>query len=324
MKKITLSVILIAGMLLASCASAAEPSETQTEVVEQASDGSKPVIGLVMKSLGAEFFKSMEEGAIAHAEERGDLELIPLGTESQSELDQQIAIVENLIAQEVDAIVIAPMDSKALVAPVARAIKAGIKVINIDVNLDADAMADEGIDVAFVGPDNTSAAKMVGDVLGKELGEGGKVIIIEGNPGADNAQQRKDGFMQSVEEYNLEVLASQTAHWEAEEANTVFTNLLTANPDVKGVMCANDAMALGVVNAIDAAGMTGKIKVVGFDNDPSIQPLIKEGKVLATVDQFGSQMAAYGIDYAMDELAGEELTGWIKTDVKLVTAEDLE
>ncbi|MFO7943922.1 MAG: substrate-binding domain-containing protein, partial [Anaerolineales bacterium] len=235
------SVLLLMVLLLSACTPTdSADTETEVEVVES----EKPTIGLVMKSLGAEFFKAMEEGAIAHAEERGDLELIALGTQSQSELDQQISIVENLTSQGVDAIVIAPMDSKALVAPIAKAIEAGIEVINIDVPLDADAMEEAGIDLAFVGPDNVGAAKMVGDVLGEELGEGGKVIIIEGLPGAENAQQRKEGFMQSVEEYGLEVLASQTANWEAEEANTVFTNLLTANPDVEGVMCANDAMAL--------------------------------------------------------------------------------
>jgi len=96
--------------------------------------------------------------------------------------------------------------------------------------------------------------------------------------------------------------------------------MLTAHPDIQGVMAANDSMALGVIKAIDAAGKSGKIKVVGFDNIPAVQPLLKEGKLLATIDQFGSQMAANGIDYAMKALAGEKLEGWIKTPIKLATA----
>ena len=165
---------------------------------------------------------------------------------------------------------------------------------------------------------------MSGDVLAKALGAGGKVVIIEGNPGADNAQQRKRGFDDAVKEGKLDLVDSRTAHWETEEANSVFSNILTAHPDVQGVMAANDSMALGVVKAIDAAGKSGKIKVVGFDNIAAVQPLLKDGKLIATIDQFGSQMAANGIDYAMKALKGEKLEGWIKTPIKLVTASGYE
>ncbi len=146
------------------------------------------------------------------------------------------------------------------------------------------------------------------------------MVILEGNPGADNGQQRKLGFDDAVQEGKLDLIDSRTAHWETEEANTVFSNMLTAHPDIQGVMAANDSMALGVVKAIDAAGKSGQIKVVGFDNIPAVQPLLKEGKMIATIDQFGSKMAANGTDYAMKALQGEKLEGWIKTPIKLVTA----
>ena len=313
--------LLLAALIVATLVTLAMPLGTTAPVTAQGDE--KPTVGLVMKSLGAEFFKNMEEGAIAHANERGDLELIPLGTQTQEELDQQISLVENLITQQVDAIVIAPMDSRALIPPLADAVAQGIKVINIDVMLDQDTLAESGLDIPFLGPDNIEAAKMVGDVLADELGEGGKVIIIEGIPGALNAQQRKEGFMQAIDEGGLELLTSNTANWEIEEAFTVFSDLLTRYPDVQGVMAANDAMALGVVQAIDAAGLTGQIKVVGFDNDPSIRPLIDEGKVLATVEQFGSQQAALGIDAAMEALDGKTLEDWVKTPVVLVTKDNV-
>ncbi|TGT36861.1 substrate-binding domain-containing protein, partial [Mesorhizobium sp. M8A.F.Ca.ET.167.01.1.1] len=108
--------------------------------------------------------------------------------------------------------------------------------------------------------DNRAGAKLAGDALGKALGKGGKVVILEGNPEADNAKQRKLGFDDSVKEYKLKLLDSKTAHWETEEANTLMTNFLTQHPDIQGVMAANDSMALGVVKAIDAAGKSGKIK----------------------------------------------------------------
>lgn len=315
MKMKTIACVVCIAMVMLSPLMAQGATETQ--------DNGKPVIGLVMKSLGAEFFKSMEEGAKAHAIERGDLVLKPLGTQSQTEIDQQISIVENLITQNVDAIVIAPMDGRALVPPVAKALEAGIHVVNIDVMFDDATMEEYGVEVPFIGPDNVEAAKAVGDVLAKELGPGGKVIIIEGVQAAVNAQQRKEGFMQSIDEYELELLSSNTANWEIEEAFKVFSNLLTAYPEVEGVMCANDAMALGVVQAIDAAGKTGQIEVIGFDNDDAIKPLIKSGKVLATIDQFGKDMASFGIDAAMDIIGGKKVTGWQRTPIKLVTAETL-
>jgi ribose transport system substrate-binding protein len=285
----------------------------------------KPVVGLVMKSLANEFFKTMEEGARKFAAEDGTFELIPVGMNSETDIDTQVAAMENFVVKKVDLIVVAPADSVGMVTSVKKAIDAGITVVNFDVTLDKQALKKAGLpeDFLFVGPDNAVGAEMVGDHLGETLGKGAKVIIIEGNPGADNAKQRKEGFMRSVNKFGLKLLDSKTAHWETEEANTLMTNLLTKYPDVQGIMCANDSMALGVEKAIAAAGKTGKIQIVGFDNIGAIQNLIKEGKVLATIDQFGPEMAANAIKIGMKIMKGEKLSGWQKTPVKLITKNDL-
>jgi len=289
------------------------------------SGSDKPVVGLVMKSLANEFFKTMEEGARTFAEKDGSFELIPVGMNSETDIDTQVSAMERFITTGVDMIVVAPADSVGMVKSVKKAVDAGITVVNFDVTLDKDALEAAGLprDFLFVGPDNADGAEMVGNYLGDTIGKGAKVIIIEGNPGADNAKQRKEGFMRSVEAYNFDLLASRTAHWETEEANTVMTNLLTKYPDVEGIMCANDSMAVGVVKALEAAGRAGEIKVVGFDNIGAVQTLIKEGKVLATIDQFGPEMAANAIKIGFRILGGEKLSGWQKTPIKLVTAENL-
>jgi ribose transport system substrate-binding protein len=285
----------------------------------------KPVVGLVMKSLANEFFKTMEEGARKFAAEDGSFELIPVGMNSETDIDTQINAMENFISQGVGMIVLAPADSVGLVPSVKKAVDAGILVVNFDVTLDKKALAESGLpdDFLFVGPDNEEGAYLVGNFLGEKLGKGAKVAIIEGNPGADNATQRKNGFMKSVAEYDMDVVASTTAHWETEEANTVMTNLLTRNPDIKGVMCANDSMALGVVRAIEAAGKSGQIQVVGFDNIEACQTLIKEGKMLATVDQFGPEMAANAIKIGFRILGGEKISGWERTPVSVVSEKEL-
>jgi ribose transport system substrate-binding protein len=276
-----------------------------------------------MKSLNNQFFIDMRDGAVKYQQQKQTFNLLTAGIQTETDIDGQASLVEDYIKRKVDAIVIAPADSYGLVPELAKAVKAGIKVINIDVKLDASAMKDAGFDSVYVGPDNAAGAKLAGDALAKALGSGGKVVILEGNPGADNATQRKNGFMAAVKEGGLQLLDNKSAHWETEEAKTVFTNMLAANPDVEGVMCSNDAMVLGVAKVLEATGKTGKIKVVGFDNIPDVQPLIKQNKVLATVDQFGSQQAIYGIDNALKLLAGQQVTGWIKTPVKLITLNEL-
>ena len=342
------ALLLVASMVLGACtavapttapAPAAQEQATATAAAEAApatdagaqaavpappGKNGKPVVGLVMKSLANEFFKTMEEGAVKFAKDRGDFELVPVGMNSETDIDTQINAVDNFVTQGVDLICLAPADSVGLVAPAKRAIDAGITVVNFDVKLDDKALADAGLkDFLFVGPDNEEGAYLSGKALADKLGKGGKVVIIEGNPGADNAKMRQAGFQRAADEGGLEVLESTTAHWETEEANTLMTNLITKYPDMQGVMAANDSMALGVVKAIDAAGLTGKIDVVGFDNIPAVQDLIKQGKVLATIDQFGPDMAKNCIETGFRKMNGEDLKGWIKTPVKLVTAADL-
>ncbi|RKF20315.1 sugar ABC transporter substrate-binding protein [Alginatibacterium sediminis] len=281
----------------------------------------KPVVGLIMKSLANEFFRDMLEGTKEHEKSRGDYVLKAVGMQNETDFQSQINAVENFITQEVDIIVVAPADSRAMIRPLKKAIEAGIVVINFDVSLDADAKKKQNLELAFVGPDNRSGAKLAGVALANKLGAGGKVVIIEGNPGADNAIERKKGFMDAIEEHDLELLASSTAHWETEEANSVFSNMLTANPDIQGVMAANDSMAIGVIKALEAAGRAKDIQVVAFDNIPAVGPMLADGRLLATVDQFGRDMAANAIEKGLAvHRGGPELSGWIKTDIKLVEA----
>ena len=164
----------------------------------------KPKVGLVMKSLANEFFKQMEAGAEKYAAANTDkFEFKAVGMKDERDFAAQVDAIENFVTQKYDIIVVAPADSKAMVTPIAKAVKAGVKVINIDVELDKDAKKAAGIDLAFFGPDNRAGAKLAGDALAKKLGSGGKVVILEGNPEADNATQRKLGFMDSVKEGKL-------------------------------------------------------------------------------------------------------------------------
>ena len=278
----------------------------------------KPIIGLVMKSLEAEFFQEMKKGAIAFAEEQTGFQLVTVGTSTQTEVDLQIELVNKLILDKVDAIVLVPIDSKALVPVAVKAIQAGIKVINIDIRLDEELLQQHGVELTYVGPDNKTASTLVGNVLAWKLGKNARVILIEGLRAAENAQQRKAGFMESVSAFGLNLVASEAADWETGKAEQVFAGLYAQHPDVEGVFCSNDAMALGVLNVLVKNGKAGIIPVVGFDNDASVQPFLKSGAMLATIDAFGSQMAVQGIEFALKALDGMQNKGSYATDFKLV------
>jgi ribose transport system substrate-binding protein len=283
--------------------------------------GDKPVIGLVMKSLGNSYFQEMQKGADEFAASDDTFTLKSVGTQSETDIDGQIEAVNNMISQKVDAIVLAPADSRALVAPLIEADAAGIKIVNIDVKLDDEALKAANLDIPFVGPDNIEGARLSGEVLAKALGEGGKVVILEGLSGAANGEQRKEGFDQAIADGKLELLESTTANWETDQANTVFTNMLAAHPDIQGVMTANDSMALGVIAALEAANNT-TIKIASFDNVPEVQPYLESGQLLATLDQYGSQQAQFGIENALKLLKGESVEQWVKTPVKVITADN--
>lgn len=285
--------------------------------------GGKPRVALIMKSLANEFFKTMEDGARAHEQKHaGDYQLLPNGIKNEQDVSRQIDLVEQMIAQKVDAIVIAPADSKALVDVCKKAQDAGIVVVNIDNKLDAGVLAENNLKIPFVGPDNRKGAKLVGDHLAKRLKANDKVAIIEGVPTAFNASQRKQGFEDAMSAANVKIASSQSARWETAKADQVVGALLIEIPDLKAVLCANDSMALGALAALQSAGKPD-VLVIGFDNISAVRAPIKEGKMLATADQHGDQLAVYGIEYALEILKKKTTPADRETQVDLITAEQL-
>ena len=285
---------------------------------------SAPRVSLIMKSLANEFFKTMADGAEAHQEENSDTyDLIVNGIKNETDLAAQVNLVEQMIAQEVDAIVIAPADSKALVPVLKRAKEADILVVNIDNKLDAGVLEQAGLTVPFVGPDNRVGAKKVGDALAAKLAKGDKVAIIEGVTTAFNGQQRRKGFEDAMTAAGMSIVSTQSGQWEMDKANNVAAAMLSEHPDLKAILCANDSMALGAVAAVTSSGKTGKVAVVGFDNISAVQPMLQDGRILATADQYGGKLAVFGIEAALQILDGEATPEDRTTAVDLVTKETL-
>ena len=284
----------------------------------------KPTVALVMKSLANEFFKTMEEGAKAHyAQHKDEYTLKVVGIKNETDVTQQIEYVELMMAQGVDAIVIAPADSKALVPVCKKAMDAGIIVVNIDNKFDEGVLKDKAAKIPFVGPDNRKGAKLAGAYLAARLKAGDKVAIIEGAPNAFNGIQRKLGFEDAMVGGGMNIVSSQTGYWETDKAQPVASALVNEHSDLKAILCANDSMALGAVAALKDAGKSGSIQVVGFDNIAAVQRLLKEGRILCTVDQHADKLALYGIEYALEMLKTKAQPADKETPVDLITAEML-
>lgn len=263
----------------------------------------RPVVALVMKSLANEFFKTMEDGARRHhAANAGTYDLVATGIKDEQDVSRQIGLVEQMIARGVQAIVLAPADSKALVGVTRRAVDAGIVVVNIDNRLDREALAERRLTVPFVGPDNRAGALAVGRAVAARLRAGDPIAILEGAPNAFNGVERTRGFQDAAREAGLVVVRSQTAHWETARASQVVSALITEHPGVKAILCGNDSMALGAVAALKAAGRQGTVLVAGFDNISAVHALLMSKEVVATADQHGDQLAVFGIEYALQHL----------------------
>jgi ribose transport system substrate-binding protein len=288
---------------------------------EESADGpGKKRVALVMKSLANEFFKTMAEGAEAHQAGHADAyELIVNGIRNETDLTAQVNLVEQMVARGVDALVIAPADSKALAPALKRAVDAGVTVVNIDNKLDEGVLEEAGLKIPFVGPDNREGARRVGDVVAARLKAGDEVAIIEGITTAFNGIQRRLGFEDAMKAGGMKVVGTQSGSWEMAKANTVAAAMLSEHVGLKALLCANDSMALGAVQAVKAAGREGQVLVAGFDNISAIQPLVEDGAVVATADQHADKLAVFGIEAALQILSGKAAPEDKKTAVDLVT-----
>ena len=320
MKKI-IAVFLLGG-LLSSCGS--DDPNTATSDGGSESVNKTPIVALVMKSLANEFFVNMAAGAEAHhIVNSQDYELIVNGIRNESNLAQQVALVDQMISSGVDAIVIAPADSRALVPALARAESAGIVVINIDNRLEPEILAEYDLQIPFIGPSNLAGAKMVGDFALEGLASDSEVAILEGLTSAFNSIQRRTGFERAVAEAGMEFVTLQSAEWDQTRAAQVTAAILSQFPELDVILAANDNMALGAASAVGAAALGREITIAGFDNISAIHPLIKSGTVIATVDQFGDQLAVFGIEYALEVLATGIVPEDRETSLELITTDSL-
>ncbi len=285
--------VLMIGSMAASMASAAAPK-----------------IGLAVSTLNNPFFVDLRDGALEEAKKVG---LSITVADAQNDPNRQLSQVENFIEQGVSIILINPCDSTAIVPAIKAANRAKIPVITVDRG------ADGGEVVCHIASDNVQGGQMAGEFLAKLIGCKGKIVELEGIPGTSAARDRGKGFNEVIKKYpDIKIVARQEAGFDRAKGMTVMENILQAQPEIDGIFCHNDEMALGALRAIEAAGRLSAIKIVGFDATDDAVKSVKDGKMVATVAQKPRVMGSMAVETAKQVLDGVKVGAFIPVPLELV------
>jgi len=269
----------------------------------------KGKIGLVISTLNNPFFVTLKEGAEEKAAQLG-YELVVL--DSQDDSSKELSNVEDVLQQRIDVLLINPVDSDAVVNAVKLANDKNIPVITLD-------RSASGGDVkVHIASDNVAGGKMAAEFIIQQLNGKGKVVQLQGIPGTSAARDRGKGFEEAIKASEIEIIASQPADFDRQKGLSVMENILQAQPEIDAVFCQNDEMALGALQAIEAAGREG-ILVVGFDATDDAVKAVEEGKLAATIAQMPEAIGSLGVEYAHKVISGEQVPEYIPVDLKLVT-----
>lgn len=314
MKQRLLSVFLVLIFCAYGCGE--KPSSPKT---------SKPRIGFVMKVLNNPFFIRMEEGA-QEAAKRLNVDLVVQAADREIDVERQMQIIENLIQTKVDALCITPSGSREVVPAIAKANQAGIPVLIVDTKVDAKAAQELKVKcTTFIGSDNFQGGLLAGQYIAKKFQAPTNIAILEGIPGHETHDSRLKGFLEGIKSApQIKVVASQPANTERDQGYNVFQNMLQSNPDIKALFATNDMMALGAVEAITAAGLNGKITVIGFDAVEEARKSIREGRLEGSIAQFPDEMGRLAVENALLAIQGKSIPENIPVKISLITKENVE
>jgi erythritol transport system substrate-binding protein len=278
-----LSIVTILGMLLGACQSAA-PATEATEAPEQTAGG---LMCIIVPGVENPFFGTQQEIAAAKAEELG---YTALKLVHDDDANKQSELIDSCIAQKAVAIILDNAGADASVAAIQKAKDAGIPSFLIDREI-----TKEGVAVSQIVSNNYQGATLVAEEFARLLGEEGEYIELTGRDTDTNAHVRSQGYHDVLDAIpGMEMVAQQTANWSQTEAFDVMESLLQAHPNIKGVICGNDTMALGAQAALTAAGLTDVV-VVGFDGSDDVNMSIMSGEVDAGALQPVAELATQAV-----------------------------
>src|SRR5881628_2132761 len=305
--------LFLAGALLASCGALCAADKALT-------------IAVIPKGTTHEFWKSINAGAFKARDELAaqgvKVDVIWKGPYKEDDRDQQIQTVENFITRRVSGIVLAPLDSQALVRPVGLARRAKVPVVIIDSGLKSEDY------VSFVATDNYKGGVLAGEHLGKLLGGKGNVILLRYAVGSASTEEREAGFLEALKKHpDIKLISSdQYAGQTRETGYQASQNLLNRfGNEVNGVFCPNENSTIGMAMALREIGKAGgKVKMVGFDSGTKSVIDLKNGDVQGLVVQNPLLMGYFGVMTLIKALQGEKVEKRIDTGVVLATPENMD
>ncbi|WP_026416661.1 ABC transporter substrate-binding protein [Actinomadura oligospora] len=304
--------VLTAAALVAAAATACSDSGSGS------GSGGRVRLTLVQGMAGEEFYETMACGAKRQAAAMG----VDLKVQGPQKFDPtlQTPIVNSVVASRPDAMLIAPTDTKALIAPLRQAKAAGVKTVLVDTVVD-----DPSIGVSRISTDNLKGGATAATALAKQVGDKGKVLVISTDPGVSTVDARIKGFEQEIKAShpNVTYVGVQYSHNDVSEASRIVNAALARNPDLAGVFATNLNSATGAGSALQQAGRLGKVKMVGFDAGPAQVKQLQDGVVQALVAQLPGEIGAKGVQQAVAAVRKQAVTPSIPTDATVVTKDDL-
>jgi ribose transport system substrate-binding protein len=321
---------LVAMMALAACAPtapvapsapAAAPTKAPEAVPPTAAPApaaeAKPLnIAVIVKSVTSAYWKTVGAGVDQAMKTDPTIKASFLGPNEETDIEGQIRIIESQISAKVDALAVAPSQADQVQPTLEKAVKAGIPVILIDTDI-----ANFTNKSAFVGTDNKLGGQLGGEFIVKALKAGDEVAIIRGAAGDPVHNLREQGAKDAMEKAGLKVVAVQPADSDRAKGQTVAENLLTANPNLKGIFATNDEMALGASLAAKSAGK--QLVIVGFDATNDALKAIEDGSLAGSVAQFPTKIGELGTLTAAKVARGEKVDAFVNTGVEVVSKDNL-
>ena len=322
MKKFFALLMAMAMVLsLAACGQKAEDKPAEESKPAESAEPAAPADGdievaVVLKTLASEYWGYVKSGCDAAAKDLG-IKVTVVGPGAESDIEGQVAMIEQQIGAGCDAIVCAPNDAGAAGSALQAALDAGIPVLAVDTNVGIDGQT------SFVGTSNVDAAYQGGIWAIDTVGTDAKAVIIYGQEGDNTSNMRREGYEKACSEKGVEVLAALSGQNTTDGATKTMEDLLNAHPDqIDIVFCHNDDTAIGAMNACKSAGVSD-ITIVGFDGNASAVDLILAGELVkATVAQQPYEMGYQVVEAAVKAIKGESVDEVINAPVQVVTAEN--
>lgn len=271
-----------------------------------------------------EYFAAMKRGCDEAARELG-VELIYMDAEWDAA--KQLSQVEDFIARKVDLVIIIPSDAIGSIAAVEKAKAAGIPIMALVNAVGLDSHSKYPGLISYIGQDEAYTGGLDGELCLEALGKkGGNVLIIEGSPGTPCQINRTRGFLEKIGvNPTIKIIGIHASPgWDLEKAMRIMEDYLQTGQQIDFVFCQYDGMALGALQAIDAAGKTGEIMVVGVDGTKAGLEAIKQGKMYGTTWISPVKQGKLGVEYAVKYLQGETIPDYIPVNQIKVTKENVD